>query len=88
MTSNLADERHGWWTVCPYCGHQHGDSAERNADMKSNLTECDECGKYFWQWAEYDVDYCTAKLTKLEQENLKIAEHNLAELEKHAGDAA
>lgn len=55
--------------VCPYCGHEHGDSYEyfsRN-DESTNI-ECDECGKHFRATMQMTTDYSTSLLPCLNNE--------------------
>ena len=47
------------YAVCPYCRHRHGDCPDWLASETPKDVECDECGKTFVAWAEYDVSYCT-----------------------------
>jgi len=59
------DQEHSEYTICPYCKSQFGDSWEHNAETRPNKTQCDNCGGTFWQWADYDVTYYTAKIDAL-----------------------
>jgi hypothetical protein len=58
----MSDKRDSYYTICPHCGKEFEDSWEDNSCETPNVSECDACGKLFWQWAEYTVKYCTSKL--------------------------
>ena len=53
--------RDGEHVICPYCGEKHGDAWEFCPQETPKKLECQECGKTFIGWAEYDVDYCTTE---------------------------
>lgn len=44
--------------VCPWCGHEHGDSWEW---VDYDTTECDECEKKFTHIRHVEVTYTTEK---------------------------
>ena len=45
--------------VCPYCGHEHGDSWELESD--DGETNCSSCDKPFNYTRRHSVDYSTSK---------------------------
>ena len=48
--------------VCPYYGHESGDSFEYfRGHNDTTEIECDECNKSFTAYAEYEVHYYTYK---------------------------
>ena len=49
--------RDGYWTICPYCGYQHGDCWEWNASESTRNFTCNGCEREFKTWAEYSVEY-------------------------------
>lgn len=54
----------GEYAICPYCGALHGDCSEWLTSERPQSVTCDGCGQEFRAWAEYDVQYVTAKLVK------------------------
>ncbi len=54
--------------VCPWCGHEHGDSWEWTSN--SDDMKCDECGKEFGYEKDITVKYCTSK-KQCEEDNHK-----------------
>jgi DNA-directed RNA polymerase subunit RPC12/RpoP len=50
----------GEYAVCPYCGYKHGDCWEW-MDMYPEIYNCDNCGKQYKAYAEYEVTYVTEK---------------------------
>lgn len=48
--------------ICPFCGHEEGDSWEvKPSDEDLGLRECDECGKYYYGTRNMEVTYSTEK---------------------------
>jgi hypothetical protein len=43
--------------ICPHCQHAHGDPWEWCGNPEPRTYECDNCGKKFEAWAEYEVTY-------------------------------
>ena len=60
--------------VCPYCGHEFGDSWEIDAD--SGEEECYECGKKFEFYRHIEVSYCTYEITDNENEHRDNQAHS------------
>jgi DNA-directed RNA polymerase subunit RPC12/RpoP len=50
--------------VCPYCGHEHGDSHEYFERQLFADVECAECGKEFECSQDVSVTYTSSKKEK------------------------
>ncbi|OWV44239.1 hypothetical protein [Mameliella alba] len=62
MSAMTRDDEH---VVCPHCQYGHGDAWEWCTSEIPQLIHCDECGKPFKAWAEYDVQYVTTAVPGL-----------------------
>lgn len=49
------------YVICPYCEAKSGDCWEWVTGQEQTM-KCDECGKEFRYWAEYDVTYNTESI--------------------------
>ena len=60
---SMKHERDGEYIICPHCGEKYGDCWEwvRETD---EVRECDECGKSYRYWAEYDVTYHACEVSE------------------------
>ena len=62
----MAEHVDGCYAVCPYCGEKHGDCWEWLTSEEPIIHECqnNNCGKKFYAWAVYDVQYYTCDKVK------------------------
>lgn len=56
----MVTEESGEYAICPYCKCEHGDCWEW-VKQRPHESVCDECGKTFMVYAEYEVTYITYK---------------------------
>lgn len=59
---NEIDHQYTNEIVCPFCGHEFGDSWEIDGDSEDlGLIDCEECYKEFYAVRNIRVDYSTEK---------------------------
>lgn len=48
--------------VCPFCGHEHGDSFEYFQNQDEAEVQCESCGRDFKATCHTEITYCTEKM--------------------------